>query len=412
MTAAEHARPPWALLLSLYTTQYLAPGFFMVALVAILRRAGMPLEQLGAIYLLGLFWVLKFLWAPWVDRLSFGRWGHERGWLLLAQAGMVLALLAMAPLDPVQDFSRVLAGCVVVGALSATQDLAADALACRRLAPSDRALGNAIQAAGGLLGNLLGAGAVLVLYERIGWAGAMALLAAGTAVSWVQLLALREPPQPRVPPERAGLRASVVGLWRRPQGARWLAMLALYPVGVSMAYALLTPLLADAGWSLEGIGWVVNGLGSLLGIVSALATGWLIRRGGRRRALVVAAALQVPGVLALLPLVGGDSGTGAALAGAGLLFLFYNPALVVMSTLMMDRVDPARPATDYALQYGLFLGFATVVTGGATALAGVLGYGTVLALAVLAALAAVPLALTTNAGLAGPQEPAARAATR
>jgi len=55
--AAERAhgvpRATWWLLASLYTTQYLGLGFFMVALVAILRERGVPLEQLGMVYLLG-----------------------------------------------------------------------------------------------------------------------------------------------------------------------------------------------------------------------------------------------------------------------------------------------------------------------------------------------------------------------
>jgi hypothetical protein len=46
-------RATWWLLASLYTTQYLGLGFFMVALVAILRERGVPLEQLGMVYLLG-----------------------------------------------------------------------------------------------------------------------------------------------------------------------------------------------------------------------------------------------------------------------------------------------------------------------------------------------------------------------
>ncbi len=63
----------WLLLVSLYITQNLGLGFFWIALVAIMRQQGFPLERLGVIYLLGLFWVIKFLWAPLIDRIGFGR---------------------------------------------------------------------------------------------------------------------------------------------------------------------------------------------------------------------------------------------------------------------------------------------------------------------------------------------------
>ncbi len=43
------------LLFSLYTTQFLGLGFFLEAFVGILRQNGVPLENLGFIYMLGFF---------------------------------------------------------------------------------------------------------------------------------------------------------------------------------------------------------------------------------------------------------------------------------------------------------------------------------------------------------------------
>jgi PAT family beta-lactamase induction signal transducer AmpG len=67
------------LLLSLYITQYVGPSFIMEALIAILTKSGMPLERLGFIYLLGMFWGIKFLWAPVIDRYSIIKNCHFRG---------------------------------------------------------------------------------------------------------------------------------------------------------------------------------------------------------------------------------------------------------------------------------------------------------------------------------------------
>jgi len=47
-----------ALLISLYITQFLGFAFFSEAFIAILRQNGVSLENLGFIYMLGLFWVL------------------------------------------------------------------------------------------------------------------------------------------------------------------------------------------------------------------------------------------------------------------------------------------------------------------------------------------------------------------
>lgn len=383
----------WSLLGSLYTTQSLGLMFFVVALVAILRSGGASLEQISMVYMLGMVWPLKFLWAPLVDRFGAGRPGHYRRWLLWMQGGLIAVLLLIGRFDVKADFEVVYALCLLVALLSATQDIAVDALACRLLPPAGRGMGNGLQIAGGLLGNLLGAGAMLMAYTHIGWQGATVLLAMATAVSFVQLLWFREPRWPFAAISGARMLARLWTFWRRPGGGYWLALLLLYPVGSGLAYALIMPILVDAGWPLERIGFVVNVLGSLVGVLSALAAGWLIGRLGRRRMLVVAAILQIPGVLVLaLPVLGYTGSFSVALA-VGLYFLLYNPAAAVLATLMMDHTSAESPATDYTLQYSLNQFFAMgMITVGA-ALAGTLGYLSVVGLAALAALAAVGLTL-------------------
>jgi MFS family permease len=377
----------WALLGSLYLTQYLGIGFFLVALVAILREQGAPLEQLGLVYLLGLTWAFKFLWAPLVDRLGVPRIGHFRGWLLVMQTGMVVTLLVIGTLDPVADFGRVYALCLLLALLAATQDIAADGLACRLLPPAERGLGNGVQVAGQLLGNLLGAGGVLMAYPLLGWPGAMAILAAGTLVSLVQVLLFREPAHRPVPMPLAAVARRIWGLWRRPGGGHWLLMLLLYPLGVSLAYAVITPSLVDAGWALDRIGLLVSVVGSLLGVPAALATGLLIRRYGRRPVMIGAALLQIPGILALLVPALGHTGELAVAVAVGLYFLSFNPVVAVIGTLMMDHASPETPATDYAAQYSLYMLCSMLAASAGTALAGRFGYGPVLAMAATAATA-------------------------
>jgi len=383
----------WALLGSLYVTQYLGIGFFMVALVAILREQGAPLEQVSLVYLLGLVWAVKFLWAPLVDRLGVARIGHFRGWLLVMQAGMVLTLLAIGTLDPLGDFARVYGLCLLLALFAATQDIATDGLACRLLPAAERGLGNGVQVAGQLLGNLLGAGGVLMAYPLVGWQGAMALLAAGTLVSLVQVLFFREPPHGATPLPIAAVVGRIWTLWRRPGGGRWLLMLLLYPLGVSLAYALITPILVDAGWALERIGLLVNVLGGLLGVPAALVTGLSIRRYGRRPVMIGAALLQIPGIAILILPVQGATGELAVTLAVGLFFLLYNPVVAVVTTLMMDHASHASPATDYAAQYSLYMLFSILAVSAGTALAGQVGYLPILAAATASALAMALLSL-------------------
>lgn len=386
-------RSHWWLLGGLYVTQYFGTGFFLVALVAILRQSGAALETVSVVYLLGLVWALKLLWAPWVDRYGSRRLGHFRGWLLLMQMTMIGALLAIGCFDPVQEFSSVYALCLLLSFASATQAIAADGLACRLAPPEARGLANGLHAAGGLVGNLLGAGGVLVAYPHVGWTGCTWILAAGTLLTFVQLLFFREPVTRHLAAPAVNVAWRLWVLVLQPGRRGWLAMILFYPLAVSLGYALITPILVDSGWSLDRVGFVVNVVGSLCGIPAAMLAGHLIRRVGRRPVMIGAALLQIPGVVVLVvPLLGGTS-TGDVAMAVGLFFLCYNPAVTVISTLMMDYAEKASPATDFSSQYSLYMLFSIVAVTLGTAIAGQVGYMAVLGAAAFCALGMVPLSL-------------------
>lgn len=376
----------WRLLASLYSTQFLGLMFFVVAMAAILRERGASLDTIGLVYLLGMVWPLKALWAPWIDRYAIGRRGHYRGWLLLTQGGMVLCLALIGVLDLQADFTSIYLLCLATSLLSATQDIAVDGLACRLLTPADRGFGNGLQIGGGLVGNLVGGGAMLMLYPTIGWMGCCLALAALTSVSWLQLLRYQEPTWPR--PAQPGGYSRLIGFWRGPGRMRLLLLLLIYPAGSALAYSIVMPALVDAGWTLESIGLIVNVLGSLAGLAAALAYGRLLRRYSRRRAMVAAALLQWLGIAGLaLPAMGWG---GSVVAGAAVVayFLLYNPAATVLATLMMDQSSQASPATDYTLQVSLSQCFVMVLTSAGAMLAGRIGYGGVIGVAVILALLA------------------------
>ncbi len=398
-------RSQWALLSSLYVTQYFGIGFFLTALVAIQRESGASLHTLSVVYLLGVVWALKFLWAPWVDRWKSDRLGHFRTWVIAMQTIMILCLLLIGRFHPVNDFGLIYGLCLLLSLAAATQDVATDGLAYRLVPAQDRGVVNGLQAAGGLVGNLLGAGGVLMAYPHVGWSGCTLILTAGTAVSLLQVLWFKEPVHASDAGEGANVFKRLWALVLQPGQRRWLSLILFYPLGVSMGYALITPILVDAGWTLDRIGLVGSVIGSLCGVPAALLTGRLIRRYGVRPVLIGAALLQVPGILALaLPLTGATDLLPVT-AAVGLYFFCYSPAATVITTLMMAACDRRSPATDYSLQYSLYMLFGIVAAALGTALAGVLGYLGVLGIAAACALAVVPMVMR-HPSVEGPRPPA------
>lgn len=80
----------------LYASEGAPIGFIWWALPTLLRREGVPIEQIsGLTALLLLPWAGKFLWAPLIDLGRSSRWGL-RAWIMTAQVGMGLALLPLA----------------------------------------------------------------------------------------------------------------------------------------------------------------------------------------------------------------------------------------------------------------------------------------------------------------------------
>lgn len=388
----------FSLLGGLYVSQFLGVGFITVGLVAILREQGASLEQLSLIQVLGLFWALKFLWAPALDRWRLP-WvqGHYRGWLLVLQPAVVVALLLLAGVEPTAGDTPLLVVAALVVLLSSTQDIAADALAVRALAPTDRGIGNGIQVAGGYLGSILGGGAVLVVYDNAGWPAAILTLALFTTLPIWQIVAYREPERPvRASDARPPGIRDVIGVFRDAGVRRWaLLLMPLLWLGISAPYALLGPMLVDVGWSLTRIGLVTTVLAGSLAIPAAIASGTLVRSFGRRRALVTYSGMQVLAILLLLPLA---SGSTAGLLGTIAVCVFsmaYAAASTVINTINMDLARPATAGTDFTVLNSFALAVALAAGAVSLAVAGQIGYVPVLGASAAVVLLACLLALVT-----------------
>lgn len=85
---------------------------------------------IGLFAIVALPYSLKFLWSPLLDRFVPPFMGRRRGWLVITQVGLVLAIAAMALQKPAQNAQvlQLLAiNALIITFLSATQDIAGDA---------------------------------------------------------------------------------------------------------------------------------------------------------------------------------------------------------------------------------------------------------------------------------------------
>lgn len=96
-----------------------------------LREAGVSRASIGFFSWIALAYAFKWMWSPFVDRLSIPlltRYlGRRRSWLLLSQSAIVLALIGMALSDPQVNLTLFAIFALIVAYSSATQDIVIDA---------------------------------------------------------------------------------------------------------------------------------------------------------------------------------------------------------------------------------------------------------------------------------------------
>ncbi|MDX2237593.1 MAG: MFS transporter [Hyphomonadaceae bacterium] len=253
-----------------------------------LREYGISLAAIGFLSWVGFAYSFKFLWAPVIDKIDaplLGRLGRRRGWMVLSQATVGLALVAMAAIGPEGGLGVLAAATLVVAFASATQDIVVDAWRIES-ADGDEELGlltSAFQL--GYRFAILAANAlILFVASAVGWNGAYALYGAAMAIAIAATLAAREPVS-RAPIQAGpalwtprGLFDAIAGPFiaflktHKSMALLMLAAISLYRLPDFVMGPMVGPFYVDIGLSKETIGSVrlTFGLaGTLIGIAAA-----------------------------------------------------------------------------------------------------------------------------------------------
>src|SRR5215468_11350377 len=132
-----------------------------------MTEAGVNLGTIGLFALVGTPYTIKFLWAPLIDALNVPilspMLGRRRGWLLLTQLLLIVAIVFLGLCDPTTAPALVAVGALLVAAASATQDILIDAFRVESLSESEQAAGMASYVAAYRIGMLIsGAGALFL----------------------------------------------------------------------------------------------------------------------------------------------------------------------------------------------------------------------------------------------------------
>ena len=276
-----------------------------------LTKVGIDKKTIGFAVGLTTPYTLKFLWAPFIDRLRLpiltGLFGQRRAWLFFVQALLFGSVWMLGASDPANSIGAFAFWAIMTSFLGATQDIVIDAYRIEILSDDELPYGTANNQFGYRLGALAaGVGTIAMASPEgfnLGWERAYGLTALCIipgiiAALWVGR-GLHDKVLAREPAMGAGkwLETTIVGPFReflRRRGAVLILLFVLiYKLGDAMGQIMLNPMIVELGFSDTEFLVINKGVG-FWGLIAGTALAapfmaWL----GMGRALFVSGLLMM-----------------------------------------------------------------------------------------------------------------------
>jgi PAT family beta-lactamase induction signal transducer AmpG len=332
--------------LPLYVLLTLVPGW--------LRSEGVQLTAISLFTLIQFPYTWKFLWSPLMDRYAVPWLGRRRGWMLITQCGLLIAIGLMGTFSASAELRTIAVIAALTAFLSASQDVVLDAYRREILRDEELGLGTAVHVNAYKVAGLIPGSLAFVLADHLPWPLVYTITALFMLPGLAMTLVIKEPPISEGAPRT--LRAAVVEPFAEfLQRSGWLhALLILtfiffFKLGDSMATALATPFYLDMGFTKSEIGLIAKNAGLWPSVIGGLVGGlWMVKIGinrslwlfGAAQALSIlgfAALSQLPHDRVALALVIGAEALGVGLGTAAF------TAFIARAT------NPRYTATQFAL---------------------------------------------------------------
>ncbi len=360
-------------------------------LQAWMKDSQVDLGVIGWFSLIGLPYTLKFLWAPFLDRFVPPFLGRRRGWLLMTQVGLLVAIAAMSLQQPKEALQLLGINALVIAFLSATQDIASDAYRTDILEPAELGLGASTWVLGYRVAILVAGSLALILADYICWQRVYLLLAGLMAIGIFTTLWAPEPRDRVSPPQtlkdaiylpfkeffsRLGIKSAILVL----------LFVLLFKLGDALVGNMATPFLLDIGYSKTEIGALQGTLGFLATTVGVVGGGVLLTRIGINRSLWIFGGLQALSNLGYFALTRLPTATQWLSVAISLENFCAGLVTAAFVAYLMSQCNHAFTATQYALLSSLMASSNIILAAPAGDLAKATGWSIFFLLTLLASL--------------------------
>jgi len=257
------------------------------------KEAGVDIVTISFLGLVGLPYAFKVFWSPLLDWWVPPFLGRRRGWLLITQLGLILALCCMAISNPKVAPAALAFFSLLVATISATQDIAIDAFLVELFPPEAYAFGVQCYVQAYRIAMLVAGGGALVLADKISWRFAYFAMAACMGIGLVTTLLAPEPQNQGKPKNLVdAVMLPLREFLTRRNAILILLFLALYNSSGNMASALTNLFYSDLGFSKTQIGLTAKSFGLGATITGGMIGAVLVYRIGIIRSLWLFGALQ------------------------------------------------------------------------------------------------------------------------
>ena len=260
------------------------------AFQAWLASEGVNLKAIGFYSLVGLPYIFKFFWAPLLDRYLPPLLGRRRGWIVVFQAGLAVAIGVMGFSSPTEAPYFLAAMALLVVFLSASQDIVIDAYRVDTIPASERGMAAAAAAFGYRTASILASTVLVLIAAHTSWHVAFLVIAVIMAATMLTTFWAPEPLTPGQPP-----RTLANAVWHPlkdlvSQKGAWgfLLLVLLYKAGDAFALSLYSAfMIKGVGFSLDQLSIAGKANMTVSTIVGVTLGGWIYMRWGMFRSLLV-----------------------------------------------------------------------------------------------------------------------------
>lgn len=260
--------------------------------------AGLSIWVTSALSLIGLPYLLRFLWAPLLDRYRISALGRRRGWIITMQISTILGLNILTWFSPVLS-PLIMAGLAFLLAIfSATQDASIDAHRVEYLSEEYYGLGASLASTGYRLGMLFSGGVALIIAQHHGWIAAYRIMSAALLLGVIAIIWSPEPKKIKLSEsdKLSSFIEPMRNLFNHSGIVTFCFFVLFYKLGevftTTISGIVMPFLIQGLGFSLETIGYVHKIWGTVALISGGIVGGILMLRISIFRALLYFGLLQ------------------------------------------------------------------------------------------------------------------------